>query len=114
MSRKTGKITKVEKFYINNNPNLDASDLAKDLNRSVSFVKEHAEKVDTGQVDTGHVDTAQEEKTSAGELFGHKGDRGVTIMTPAASEVSDETRSTRINVSKKHRNAIHVIKPDKK
>ena len=109
MSRKTGKITKVEKFYINNNPNLDASDLAKDLNRSVSFVKKNAEKVDTG-----HVDTTQEEKTSMGELFGHKENRGVTIMTPAASEVSDETRSTRINVSKKHRNAIHVIKPDKK
>ena len=109
ISKKTGKITKVEKFYIDNNPNLDASDLAKDLNRSVSFVKKNAEKVDTG-----HVDTTQEEKTSMGELFGHKENRGVTIMTPAASEVSDETRSTRINVSKKHQNAIHVIKPDNK
>ena len=98
MSKKTGKITKVEKFYIDNNPNLDASDLAKDLNRSVSFVKKNAEKVDTG-----HVDTTQEEKTSMGELFGHKENRGVTIMTPAASEVSDETRSTRINVSKKQK-----------
>ena len=108
MSKKTGKITKVEKFYIDNNPSLDASDLAKDLNRSVAFVEKHIKKVDTG-----HVDVAQEKK-SASELFGHKEDRGVTIMTPAASEVADETRSSRINISSKHQNAIHVIKPDKK
>ena len=108
MSKKTGKITKVEKFYIDNNPELDAGDLAKDLNRSAAFVKKHAKKVDTG-----HVDTTQEKK-EMNELFGHKEDRGVTIMTPAASEVADETRSSRINISSKHQNAIHVIKPDKK
>tara|TARA_R110002020_G_scaffold271671_5_gene486868 strand:- start:995 stop:1321 length:327 start_codon:yes stop_codon:yes gene_type:complete len=108
MSKKTGKITKVEKFYIENNPDLDASDLAKDLNRSVAFVKKHVKKVDTG-----HVDTTQEERT-ANELFGHKEDRGVTIMTPAASEVADETRQGRINQSKRHQNAIHIINPENK
>ena len=108
MSKKTGKITKIEKFYIENNPNLDAGDLAKDLNRSVTFVKKHIKKADTS-----HVDTAQEEKT-INELFGHKEDRGVTIMTPAASEVADETRQSRINQSKRHQNAIHIINPENK
>jgi len=104
MSKKTGKITKVEKFYIENNSSLDAADLAKDLNRSVAFVKKHVKKTDTG-----HVDTTQEQKT-ASELFGHKEDRGVTIMTPAASEVADETRSSRVNITQRHKNAIHIIK----
>ena len=108
MSKKTGKITKVEQFYLDNNSSLDVGDLAKDLNRSVSFVKKHAKKTDTG-----HVDTAQEKK-SMGELFGHKEDRGVTIMTPAASEVADETRQGRINQSKRHKNAIHIINPENK
>ena len=109
MSKKTGKITKIEKFYIDNNPDLDASDLAKDLNRSVDFVKKHSE-----QTDTKHVDTAQEEKTNMGELFGHKEDRGVTIMTPAASEVADGTRQGRVNQSKRHQNDIHIINPENK
>ena len=108
MSKKTGRITKVEQFYLDNNSDLGVSDLAKDLNRSVSFVKKHTKKTDTG-----HVDTAQEKKTSMDELFGHKEGRGVTVMTPAASEVADDTRSSRVNQSKRHQNAIHVIKPEK-
>ena len=107
MSKKTGNITKVEKFYIENNPNLDDSELAKDLNRSISFVKKHVKKTDTG-----HVATTQEEK-AASELFGHKEGRGVTIMTPAASEKSDATRESRVNAPHRHQNAIHIIKPDK-
>jgi len=108
MSKKTGKITKIEKFYIENNLEKTVEDLATDLNRSVSFVKKHS------KVDTGSVDEVQDEKSKIGDLMGHKEGRGVTIMTPAASEVADATRSNRVNVSKKHQNAIHVINPDKK
>ena len=39
MSKKTGRLTKVEKFYIEHNPDLDSSDLARDLNRTKSFVE---------------------------------------------------------------------------
>ena len=49
-----------------------------------------------------------------GELFGHKEDRGVTIMTQAASEVADGTRQGRVNQSKRHQNAIHIINPENK
>tara|TARA_R110002110_G_scaffold364406_1_gene574225 strand:+ start:712 stop:1038 length:327 start_codon:yes stop_codon:yes gene_type:complete len=108
MSKKTGKITKIEQFYLDNNSDLDASNLAKDLNRSVAFVKKHTKKIDTG-----HVDTVQE-KQAMSELFGHKEGRGVTIMTPAASEVADETRQGRINKSARHQNAIHIINPENK
>ena len=104
MSKKTGKITKVEKFYIENNSNETVEGIAKDLNRSVSFVKKHS------AVDTGHTDTIQDEKSNVGELMGHKEGRGVTIMTPAASEVADETRPTRVKIQQRHKNAIHIIK----
>ena len=109
MSKKTGKITKVEQFYLDNNSGLDPSDLAKDLNRSVAFVKKHTKKADTG-----HVDTIQEEKANISELFGHKEGRGVTVMTPAASEVADETRDGRVNQTHRHQNAIHIINPENK
>ena len=110
MSKKTGKISKVEKFYIDNNPDLDASDLSKDLNRSVSFIKKH-----TKSVDTGHIDTVEDKKSDLSKLMGHKGkDRGVTVMTPAASERSDDTREGRMNQSHRHQNAIHIINPENK
>lgn len=97
MSKKTGKITKVEKFYIENNPNDSLEDVAKDLNRSVDFVKKHSV-------------ADQDERSDIGDLMGHKEGRGVTIMTSAASEVADATRSSRIKINQKHKNAIHIIK----
>lgn len=113
MSKKTGRITKVEKCYLENNTESTAEELAKDLNRSVSFIKKHSKDIVKKQ-DTGHVDTAKEKDTHMSDLFGHKEDRGVTIMTPAASEVADETRRIRVNQSHRHQNAIHIIKPEKK
>ena len=41
MSKKKGKLTKVETFYIDNNSNKDVSELAKDLNRTESTIKKH-------------------------------------------------------------------------
>jgi predicted transcriptional regulator len=105
MSKKTGKLNKVEKFYIENNEDKEVDEIAKDLNRTEASVKRHIEKSRMG-----HVDEVQDKKSDISELFGHKEDRGVTIMTPAASEIADETRSKRINVSSKHKNAIHIIK----
>ena len=105
MSKKTGKLNKVEKFYIENNEDKEVGEIAKDLNRTEASVKKHVEK---SRME--HVDKVQDEKSDMSELFGHKEDRGVTIMTPAASEIADETRSKRINISSKHKNAIHIIK----
>tara|TARA_Y100000593_G_scaffold28444_1_gene56746 strand:+ start:10956 stop:11279 length:324 start_codon:yes stop_codon:yes gene_type:complete len=105
MSKKTGKLTKVEKFYIDNNNDKEISEIAKDLNRTEASIKKHKEK---SRMD--HVDKVQDDKSDISELFGHKEDRGVTIMTPMASELADETRSKRVNVSSKHKNAIHIIK----
>ena len=106
MSKKTGKLTKVEIFYIENNQDKNVDEVAKDLNRTKATVQKYIDST----TDTGHTDTVKSEKADVSELFGHKEDRGVTVMTPAASQLADETRSTRVNISDKHKNAIHIIK----
>ena len=108
MSKKKGKLSKVELFYIDNNADKSDADLAKDLNRTESSGEKHI------HADTGNLDNVQDDKSNIGDLMGHKEDRGVTVMTPAASEVADQTRASRIGISKKHQDAIHVINPDKK
>ena len=45
--------------------------------------------------------------------MGHKENRGVTIMSPEASEVADHTRHKRVNVPERNANSIHVINKDK-
>ena len=104
--RKTGKLTKVEKFYIDNNTDKTVEEIAKDLNRTENAVNKYISE----STDTGHVDTARDEKSTVGELMGHKEDRGVTIMTPAASELADETRPTRVQNTTRYSDAIHIIK----
>lgn len=106
MSKKKGKLTKVETFYIDNNSDKDVSELAKDLNRTESTIKKHIDATK----DTDHITKVTDGSSTAGELMGHKEDRGVTIMTQAASEVSDETRGSRINKARNHDKSIHIIK----
>ena len=84
MSKKTGKLNKVEKFYIENNSDKEISQIAKDLNRS------------------------EAKSDDASSLMGHN-DRGSTVMTPAASELSDSTRGKRLSKNINH-SAIHKIK----
>ena len=104
--RKTGKLTKIEKFYIDNNSDMTVEDIAKDLNRTENAIKKHIGE----SADTGHVDTTREEGSTVGDLMGHKEGRGVTIMTQAASEMADETRPVRVQNAKRYSDAIHIIK----
>ena len=104
MTKKTGKLTKVEKFYIENNTDKTAEEIAKDLNRTKSSVDKHIKTLDR----SSHTSEAKSDPDVSG-LMGHKEGRGVTIMTRAASERGDETRSSRTSKSR-HHNAIHTIK----
>jgi predicted transcriptional regulator len=105
MSKKTGKLNKVEKFYIENNTDKNAAEIAQDLNRTEASVKKHIKS----SKDTGHVSEVTPESNDVGNLMGHKEGRGVTVMTPAASELADDTRGSRVS-SDRHNNAIHKIK----
>ena len=108
--RKTGKLNKIEKFYIENNRDKAANDLAGDLNRTVSCVAKYISE-ELG----GDVSTEEEVSGTVGELMGRKEERGVTIMTPNASQVSDETRSDRLstNDSRVDRESIYIINKNK-
>ena len=107
--KKTRRLNKVEKFYIENNTDKSVEDLAKDLNRSEAVINKYVNE----KGGSGHLDSVQDEKSTVGELMGHKENRGVTIMTPAASELADETRSSNEQGSSRYDNAIHIIKQDK-
>ena len=52
--------------------------------------------------------TSEAKSDDASSLMGHN-DRGSTVMTPAASELSDETRGKRLSNNGNHA-AIHKIK----
>ena len=108
MSKK-GPLTKVDKFYIENNSGLTVEELASDLNRSVATISKHR------KTKTEHVSSIKEDTNSSivGNLMGNttasQKRKGVTIMTPAASELSDETKSKSrsiINTS----SVVHRIK----
>ena len=102
MSKKTGKLNKVEKFYIENNSDKEVSQIAKDLNRSEASVKKHMKASPKPQ------HTSEAKSDDAFSLMGHN-DRGSTVMTPAASELSDSTRGKRLSKNTNH-SAIHKIK----
>ena len=102
MSKKTGKLNKVEKFYIENNSDKEVSQIAKDLNRSEASVKKHMKTSPRAK------HTSEAKSSDASSLMGYN-DRGSTVMTPAASELSDETRGSRVS-NKKNQTGIHVIK----
>lgn len=112
---KTGKLTKIEKFYIDNNLDMSVSDLAKDLNRTETIVEKHRPSSDTPQ---GHITKANHypKTKTVNDLMGHKESRGVTIMSPEASQIADETRAKRLskmNIADRHKGSIHIIKEDK-
>lgn len=92
MSKKSGPLNRVEKFYIDNHSDKDVKELSEDLNRNQKIISKYLD----GNPEAIHTSQAQdEEKKSviAGELFGHKEGRGVTVMTPAASETADASKA---------------------
>ena len=106
MTKKTGKLTKVEKFYIENNTDKTTEEIAKDLNRTKASVTKHIDSLGK----KSHTSEAKSNPSDVSSLMGHKEGRGVTVMTPAASERGDETRSSRTTKAQRHQAAIHTIK----
>jgi|TARA_R110000765_G_scaffold183133_1_gene289060 hypothetical protein len=106
MTRNTGKLTKVEKFYIENNTDKNVEEIAKDLNRTKASVSKYSKTLPPNT----DVSEAKSKDPNITDLMGQKKGRGVTVMTSAASELSDETRSSRISQNDRHQNSIHTIK----
>lgn len=80
---KQGPLTKVEKFYIENNIETDPKDLAKDLSRSIVTVKHYIEDFqEINKPPTGSV-TSTKVKDGRG-IFGRR--KGSVVSTKEASE----------------------------
>jgi len=112
MSKRKGPLSKVDKFYIDNNPDLTAEELASDLDRSVNAVCKHLLRNGLqSKAKSKHVSAIKKDDTTTvvGDLLVSKTAsqrKGVTVMTPAASELSDEVKATpqsKINTSVVHR-----------
>ena len=106
MSKKSGPLNTVEKFYIDNNQDKNVKELAGDLNRNQKIIRGYLGDRETSTTSEAK---GEEESAIAGELFGHKEGRGVTVMTPAASEVADSHRSSAVKKSP-DASCIHRIK----
>ena len=97
MSKK-GPLTKIDKFYLDNNLDGDVKELAEELNRTQKFIRSYVE-----------TNRTEEQPTPVGDLMGHHQQRdGITVMTPTASEISDELRS--VEQAERNASIIHKIK----
>ena len=100
---KKGPLSKKEKEFIDENKSMSTEDIADKLERSVKVVSRYVEISD------------EESPTHTSELFARKEDRGVTVMTEAASAAGDENKARRKTESptpKRYEGVIHKIKED--
>ena len=105
MSKK-GPLSKVEKFYIEKNIDSDVETISKDLGRSSSIVTKYIEN---------HCSKSDPRIINVGNLMAKKEDRGVTIMTEAASSASDANKDVkRKTASPSWEESIHKINKEKK
>ena len=98
---KKGPLSNKEKQFIDNNQSIPTEEIASKLDRSLKVVAKYVTTISTEETSPTH------------ELFARKTDRGVTVMTEAASIVGDENKSVRAaSPSKRYDGVIHKIKDD--
>jgi hypothetical protein len=96
---KRGPLSKIEKFYIENNLEKELEELSLDLDRAKSVVKAYANKC-TPKV--------QQNKTRlSDQIHSYKGS---TIMTETASMISDDLRSNFTSPERKRPSCTTGIK----
>lgn len=90
---KSGRLTKVEICYIDNNLDKSAAEIAADLDRTESAIQKHLDKIPE--------ETKTEAKKLQSQMMSLIGRRkGSVIMTPAASELADATKTKRNNLNR--------------
>ena len=102
MSKK-GPLSKVEKFYIENNIESDVDTISKDLGRSSSIVLKYIE---------ANCPKDDPRIINVGDLMAKKKERGVTIMTESASAAADSNKEFVKKPSPSWQESIHKIKDD--
>lgn len=94
---KKGPLSKAEKFYIENHSNLEITVLCKDLDRAKSTVQKFISQMPTPQKTTRLYDQFA------------RNDKGSTVMTQNAAEISDDIRS-KVKLTSKTRSCTTSIR----
>jgi len=88
-TKNKGPLSKIEKFYIENNRDKTVSELAKDLGRHQKTITKH---IDSIEVKKEHIAKSKDEENQiAGELMARNEKYGVAIMTQEASMAGEGT-----------------------
>lgn len=113
---KRGALSKIEKYYIEGNASLPVEEIATELDRTVNAVQKHLVTLGVEPEPTKVVETDVVEDTQMMKVMGRherNGEKVATVMTKAASELSDAQRPTR-TMNKKLQAAIHKPRSKKK
>ena len=86
---KRGPLSKIEKFYIEQNCDMDIDQLSSDLDRAKSGVKAHVSKFQKNKKNTEDTKEKKEPTHLASQI---PSSRGSTVMTENGSTISDEFR----------------------
>ena len=98
---KKGPLSNKEKQFIDDNQSMKTEEIAQELGRSVKVVSNYIEIKSAEATSPTH------------ELFARNPERGVTVMTEAASIVGDENKSVRTtSTAQRYKGVIHKIKED--
>ena len=105
---KRGPLSKVEIFYIENNTDKSVDERSQDLDRSVPAGEKHLTAIQHNRKPHVTGTKKEESKETVGNLMARKEGRGVSTLPPAASELSEQTRTK----SSKFSSAIDRIKQE--
>lgn len=97
---KRGPLSKIEKFYIQQNVELGVDKLSLDLDRAKSVVKAYAKKCDPP--------IAKNKTPLSEQIVSNK--KGSTVMTENGSMLSDDFKSNQRNKDRKRPDCVAEIK----
>ena len=106
-TKNKGPLTKVEKFYIDNNKDKPIKELVADLSRTKKTIQKYLDGLNS--VDTGHITTSKSESPNAGDMMIKNEIYGVSIMTQEASMAGEDLSRQR---NKFNPDVMHKIKGD--
>ena len=105
---KKGPLSKEDKVFIDNNSDMSTVDLSKKLKRSEGSIEKYVATLDKKTTTTKKID-----ENSDIDLFARKEDRGVVVMTEAASMSADSSKADSSSLkANKYRDVIHKIREE--
>ena len=108
---KKGPLSKEDKAFIDSNSDMSAEDLSKKLKRSKSSVEKYVATLNKRTTKTKTTEATEE--NSDVNLFARKEDRGVVVMTEAASMSADSSKSNSSSLkANRYRDIIHKIREE--